>query len=177
MHERRVGTFLAHEARRQIEVIVVEEHGGVRLALELREGGRSKTCVDGRIAVTPGSVKRTIDPRRVRQLPQRVLDEPQHRVRDDVVVPVVGLLVVGDQVETVRRPVLGRLVERRTGTGAIFLARRARDPRHVVVPEEAPQRGREPAAATALGPVCLERDGTTVGDDDQFAAHGASVSG
>ena len=156
----------------------MEEDRRVGLTLELLEHGRGEAGVDGSVPVMPRRMERAIDLRRVCELPQRMLDEPQHRVRDDVVVPIVRLLVVRDQVQAIRRAVLRGLLERLAGAGAILVAHRARDPRHVVVAEQAAQRGREPAAATASRPVCLEGDGTTVGDDDQLPAHSAvSLSG
>ena len=131
--ERRVGRLLANHSGRQVEVVVVEEDGRVGLGLELFEDGSRKAFVDLDVAVLPGVMEAVVDRRRVGDLPQVVLEEPQHRVRDHVVEPVVGRLVVGDQPEPERRSVASRLVDRLTGQSPVLLRDRARDPGHVVV--------------------------------------------
>jgi hypothetical protein len=73
-------------------------------------------------------VQRVIPLRRVREIPQIVLQEPQRRVRDDVVVPVVRLLVVRDEAQTVvgavaRDLVAGFGVAARRKAGASIFSR------------------------------------------------------
>ena len=153
VHERCVGPLLPDQTWCEVEVVIVGENGCLRRALELRQHRGCKPGVDCRVPIAPGSVERTIDLRRVRELPQRMLDEPQHRIRDDVVVPVVGLLVVSDQVQPVGRAVCGGLIHRHAGTTAVLLARRARDPGDVVVVQEAAKCCGEPAAAPTDGAV------------------------
>ena len=75
----------------------MEEHGGVGLLVQLRQNRVGERAVRGLVALVPRVVKRGIDLGCVRELPQRVVDEPQHRVRDDVVVPVVRLGLVRDE--------------------------------------------------------------------------------
>ena len=80
----------------------MEEHRSVRLSLELLQDGGGETRVDRDVPVVPSRVEAAIDRRRVGELPEVVLDEPQHRIRHDVVEPVVGLGVVCDEAEPER---------------------------------------------------------------------------
>src|SRR6266511_5522846 len=104
-----------------------------------------------------------------------MLEEPEHRIGDDVVVPVVRLLVVRDEVEAIGRPVTRGLVDRLTGERAVLLGDGTRDPRHVVVLDETPQCRHESAAAAArralAALVPAKGDGTPIRDDDQLPAH------
>ena len=180
VRQRRRRGVLANDARRHVQVVVVEEDRRLGLTLELLENDLGEVAVDGAVAVTPGEVEPLIDARSARETPEVVLEEPEHRVGDDVVVPVVGRRVVGDEPQPVRRPVGGGLVQRL----AAFLLRHlpilvgdgARDPRHVVVADEAPERGDEPAASAPgnaiSARVAVEGDGATVRDDDQLPAAG-----
>jgi hypothetical protein len=123
-------------------------------------------------------VEAGIDVRRVGERPQVVLQEPERRVRDDVVVPVVGGRVVRDEPQPVRRAVAGHLLDRLAlrldCDGPILVGHRARDPGHVVMRDEAAQRGHE-ASATTFGDalallVARERGRAAVGDDDQLSS-------
>ncbi len=106
--EQRVGRALPDEPRSEIEVVVVEEHGRLWLALELGEHGLREARVHLRIAVVPGVLVRDVEGGLVREIPEVVLKEPEHGVRDDVVVAVVRSLVVGHEAQPERRPVVGR---------------------------------------------------------------------
>ena len=111
--KRSVRLCVSDEPRREVEVVVVEEDGSVRLRLELGECRIRKRTVDGHVAVFPGVVQPAVDVGRVGEGPQVVLQEPERRVGDDVVEPVVGGRIVVDEAETVRRAVPGALLDRR----------------------------------------------------------------
>ena len=156
----------------------MEEDGRVGLAVELGERRVREGPVDGDVALVPGVVEALVDVRRVGEPPEVVLEKPERRVRDDVVEPVVGRRVVRDEPQPVRRAVARDLFDRLSaGLGdddAVLVGHRARDPRHVVVRDEAAQRSDEPAAAApghALAVfVARERGGAAVRDDDQPSA-------
>ena len=119
-------------------------------------------------------VEAVVDHRLEREAPQVVLQEPQHRVRDDVVVPVVRVLVVRDEAQPEARSVARRLLESLAVVfiqdNTILFGHRARDPRDVVVEHEAAQRRHEAAAAAARGALAAAsavRHRAPVGDDDQ----------
>ena len=92
-----------HQTRREIQVVVVEEHGGRRLAFELRDRRVGERLVDGDVAVVPGCGEGGVEVGRARQPPHVVLQEPQRRIRDDVVIAVVCSGIVRDQMQPVRR--------------------------------------------------------------------------
>ena len=104
--ERDLGVPLAHERGRDVEVVVVEEDRGLRLALELLDDRVGEVAVDRDVAVVPGRAE--ILPGVVLALPEPVLDEPEHRVRDHVVVEVVGDGRMRDEPEPVARAVAER---------------------------------------------------------------------
>src|SRR5262245_14843634 len=166
MHERRVRATLAYQLRREVEVVVVEEHGRLGFAFELVEHRSREPVVYDHVAVPPRVVKGGVHPRCVGELPERMLDEPQHRVRNDVVVPVVRLRIVSDEMEPV-----GVLLHRLAGQRALSLRGRARDPGHVLVLEQAAQGRREPAAAALQGSVARDLHRSAVRADDQLPAH------
>ena len=72
----------------------------------------AKVSLTWRVAAVPRVLERDVDRRLVRELPEVVLEEPEHRVRDDVVVPVVGRLVVRDEAQPERRAVARLLLDR-----------------------------------------------------------------
>ena len=172
--ERDLGVPLAHERGRDIEVVVVEEDRGLRLALELLDDSVGEVAVDGDVAVVPGRAE--IPPGVVLALPEPVLDEPEHRVRDHVVVEVVGGGRVRDEPEPVARAVEGGLVDRALRRDDTVLVRdRARDPRDVVMGDERRQRRDQAAGATLrdpFAPLTPVRDRTAVRDDDQLPPFG-----
>src|ERR671931_265832 len=130
--EQRIGNALADEARHEVEVIVVHEDRRLSVCLELLGDRVGEALVHARVALLPGVLQRDVDRRRVGQLPEVVLEEPEDGVRDDVVEPVVGGLVVGDEAEAERRAGRERLLDSAAGfleDGAVLLAHRARHPR------------------------------------------------
>ena len=175
VHERCIRALLADELGRKVEVIVVEEHGRTGIAVELLEHGCRERRVDLDVAVVPGRVEPVIDGRPVRELPEVVVDEPEHRVRHDVVKPVVGLLVVRDQPQPERRSAARGLVQHFAGKRMVLVRDRARDPCHVVQGEQSAQRGDEAAAAAPRDPLApvvpRERHWAAVRDDDELPAH------
>ena len=140
VREQRLGPPRPDEARRQVQVVVVEEDRGVGLAIELRHDRVCERAVDGLVAAVPRGVKAEIDVRRRREPPQVVLDEPERGVRDDVVVPVVCDRVVCDEPKVVRRAVARRLRYRGVrglgGDRAVLRRHRARDVGDVVGGDE-----------------------------------------
>ena len=176
--ERGVGPGVADEPRREIQVIVVEEDRCVGLGVELVQDRVGERSVHRDVPVVPGVMEPRADVRRVRERPQVVLQEPERRVRDDVVEPVVRGRVVRDEPQPVRRAVARHLLDR-VAAGLlrdrpVLVGHRARDPRHVVVRDQAPERSDEPAASTSRQAVPVlvtrERHRAAVGDDDQLPA-------
>ena len=187
VRHQRVGSLLAHERGRDVEVVVVEEDGRVRLPLQLGHDGVGEPLVDRDVALAPRVVKAVVDVGRAREAPEVVLDEPQHRVRDHVVVPVVGGRVVRDQVEPVRRPAARHLVHRLAAGllryDTVLLGHGARDPGDLLVLDQAAE-GRDEAPAPAPGDapaagVAVVHDRPAVRDHDQLAPgrHGPHPSG
>ena len=62
----------------------MEEDGRVRVALELLDDGSREGTVDRDVALLPRAENR-VRVRVVLELPEPVLDEPERRIRDDVV--------------------------------------------------------------------------------------------
>ena len=121
-------------------MIVVEEDGRARIAIEFVQDHFGERAIHGHVALRPRVVQPVVETRRRLEIPEVVLNEPQRRVRDDVVEPVVRLLVVRDEPEAIRGAVARSLGER-FGTcllcdGAIFARHGARHPRYVVVHDE-----------------------------------------
>jgi hypothetical protein len=178
VRERGIGPRVPDDARCEVQVVVVEEHRGVGLRLELGKDCLGERLVDGDIAIVPGVMEPRSDVRRVRQRPQIMLQEPQRRVGHDVVEPVVRRRVVRDEPQPIRRAVACDLVDRVTtclvGDDAVLIRHRARDPRHVVVRDEAPQRRDETPASAPRHAISLlvppEGHRAAVGDDDQLSA-------
>ncbi len=180
MRRRSLRHPLPHQGRRNVQLVVVEEHGRVRLALELGDNGVREVPVHDAVPLAPGVVQPVVDVGCAREPPQVVLDEPEHRVGDHVVVPVVGGRVVGDEPEAVRGAVAGRLLQRLAACllrhGTVLLGERARDPGDVVALDQAAERSDEAATAPSGDPltlhVALEGDGAAVGDNDELAPGG-----
>jgi hypothetical protein len=151
--QRGVRRPLTDESGRQVEVVVVPEDGRLGLPFQLGQHRLGEAAVHGRVAVRPRVVEPVVCIRGLREPPEVVLREPEHRIGDDVVVEVVGLGVVGDEAQAVRRAVRGRLGNRLAGRilgdGVVLHAHRARDPRDVVVADETAQRGDKAAATPA----------------------------
>ena len=86
-----VGARLADDRRQRVEVVVVDHDDRLVLALDLLDDGSREVLVDDLVAVVEGVDLVLAHVGRVGEIPQVVLDEPQHRVGDDVVEAVVGL--------------------------------------------------------------------------------------
>ena len=128
----------ADQAGQRVQVVVVDHHHRLLDALDLLEHGPRQVLVDGVVAELERLGLVAADVRRVGQIPQVVLDEPQHRVGDDVVEAVVGLGVGGDELD----PVLVAVRARAPGTAGRRGARRRRRPRR-----SSPRRPRSPRGA------------------------------
>ncbi len=63
MGETGVGTLLTDKPRREIQVVVVEEDGRVRVLLELVGDGVSEPAVDLHVPAVPGLVERLVEGR------------------------------------------------------------------------------------------------------------------
>ena len=142
-------------------MIVVEEDRRVGVVVERGDDRVGQRPVDTFVPFVPGIVEcaAKLGPRRL--VPQRVLDEPQHRVGDDVVVAVVGLGVVRDE-DDFTAGLLAR-------DDPILVGRGARDPDHVVLLSHTSQRRDEAAAAASLDPSPVDvvvSDRASVRDDD-----------
>ena len=169
--QRRLGPLRPDERRRDVEVVVVEEDGRARLALELLEDGVGEGPVHRHVAVLPGAAQ--VVARVVLELPEAVLDEPERGIGDDVVVEVVRGGLVRDEPQAVARAVAGGLLDGTLGgDGAVLVRERARDPGDVVVRDERRERRHEPAGAAPRdarpGRVAPEGERTAIGDDDQL---------
>ena len=184
MDERSRRPALAHHARREVEVVVVEEDRGVGLVLELGQHRVGEALVHRDVALLPRVVEPRIVIGGVHQVPEVVLEEPQRRVRNHVVVPVVRRFVVGDEAQAVGRALARALLDRDAlglrGDRAVLVGHGAGDPGHVVLSQQAPQSRHQPSAPTARHPLSAlapVRDGAAVGDDDQLPpeGHGGSV--
>ena len=97
-HER-VGAGAADQRRQRVEVVVVDHHDRPLDPLDLIEHGPREILVDDVVAELERLGLVAADVRRVGQIPEVMLDEPQHRVGDDVVEAVVRLGVGGDELD------------------------------------------------------------------------------
>jgi hypothetical protein len=152
----RLGDASADEARSDVEVVVMEEDGRLRLARELLDDSVRERPVDRQVAVRPGLVEAVVDVRRLDESPEIVLREPENGVGDDVVVEVVGLRVVSDEPQLVRRAIACGLLHRLATTfgrnDTILSRHRARHPGDVVVRDQTAESGHEPSPASAGAP-------------------------
>ena len=143
----------ADQPGERVQVVVVDHHDRPLEPLDLLHHRPRQVLVDGVVAELERLGLVAADVRRVRQVPQVVLDEPQHRVRGDVVEAVVGVGVGRDQLDPVlaaaRRLHGERLALVALGDGRVLLGHRRRDPGHVAVGGEADQRGHQAAGARA----------------------------
>ena len=88
----RAAELFADELRHQVHLVVVHHDQGPagQASGHLHHLARN-LLVDLDVSVLPGAVDAPVDHRLVREVPEVVLDEPQHRVRDDRVVLLVLL--------------------------------------------------------------------------------------
>ena len=128
----RVGQPFANEARRQVEVVVVEEDRRARIAGQLLDDRVGEFLVDRGIPRFPGRAEVAL--RLVLELPQPVLNKPEGGVGDDVVVEVVRGGIVRDEPQPVARAVRCSRSDRSFGRDhAILVRERACDPGDVVM--------------------------------------------
>ncbi len=165
-----VGAGLAHDGRQRVEVVVVDHHDRVLLAVDLLDDGLREVVVDGLVALLEGLDLVLADVRRVGQVPQVVLDEPQHRVGDDVVEAVVGLRVGDDEAHV--ELAAGRVDDERLAVvlarlAHVALGHRRGDPDGVAVRRQARQRRHEAAGAARERAVDVERHRPAVGDEHE----------
>ena len=89
------------QVRQRVQVIVVDHHDRFDGALELLDDGAGEILVDDVVAELEGLDLLAPDVGSVGQVPQVVLDEPQHRVGEDVVEAVVRVRVADYQAHLV----------------------------------------------------------------------------
>ena len=146
----------AHELGQRVEVVVVDHHDRVLDVLDLLDDGAREVLVDDVVAELERLDLVAADVRRVGEIPQVVLDEPQHRVGEDVVEAVVGLGRGLDEPHEVvaagRRGDLEGAAAVAVRDGGVVLAHRRGDPDQLAVGGEAAQR-RDEAAACRAGPI------------------------
>ena len=171
----RVWPRFPHEARSEIEVVVVEEHLRLGLPGELVERCRGESLVDRHVTLLPRPVERGVKGRRSAKTPQIVLEEPEGRIRDDVVVGVVRLGRMRHEAKAIVGAVARGLGERALvlgGKRAVLVAHRARDPGHVMAREQAAERRDEPAAAAPCHSFAVVTapvdDGRSIGDNEKL---------
>ncbi len=92
-----VRTGFAHEIGERVEVVVVDHHDRLLTTVELLDDRAREVLVDDVVAELEGLDLLAADVGCVGQIPQVVLDEPQHRVGEDVVEAVVGVRVGDDE--------------------------------------------------------------------------------
>ena len=180
--EEHVRVGVPDRARRDVQVVVVQHHHGV-LAVDLLEHRAGEVLVHGAVAVLEGVDLVAADVRRVREVPEVVLDEPQQRVRDDVVELVVGLRVALDEPDLVGHAV-HVAVERAAAVLPadldVLVRHRGGDPERVTMVHEPGERRHQPAAAPGdrqlAALVALERRGTAVRDEDELGFLGHAES-
>ena len=166
----RLGQPSAHEARRQVQVVVVEENCRARVAGQLLDDCVGECLVDRGVPRVPGRSEVALG--LVLELPQPVLNEPERWVGDDVVVEVERGRVVRDEPQPVARAVWCSRIDRPFGRDHTILVReRACDPGDVVMRHERRERRHEPAGAApgdALSALADVPDRAAVGDHDQL---------
>ena len=172
-----VGALAPHQGRQRVQVVVVDHHHGLVAVRDLVQHRPRQVLVDRVVAELERLDLVAADVRRVRQIPEVVLDEPQHRVREDVVEAVVGLRVGGHELDPVLAPVRGGDLERPPVVlgrdGHVLVGQRRRHPDRVAVRRQAGQRRDQAAPAPLHLPSGLERHGAAVGDEDEVGAVGA----
>ena len=170
--QERVRALAADHPRQRVEVVVVDHHDRLLDLRDLLERRRREVLVDDVVAEFERLGLVAADVRRVGQVPQVVLDEPQHRVGNDVVEAVVRGGVGGDQLDHVLTVALRGLDRERATTGLlgrldVLVGHRRGDPGHGSVRGEAHQGGHEAARAALDLPAFLEGHRPPVGDQDE----------
>ena len=148
--EPHLGHALAHHPRHQVELIVLDQDERRAVArLRLPDDAVGEHPVDRHVAVPPGVAGGGVHHGLPREVPEVMLDEPEQRVADHVVVEVVGLGAGLDKrhpvVGPIRRPQLGGIAA--SGEAAILLVARGRDPEGVGLGGERRERRHQPSGA------------------------------
>ena len=161
-------------ARQRVELVVVDHHDRLVAAVDLLEHRLGEVLVDDVVAELERLDLVPADVRRVALVPQVVLDEPEHRVGEDVVEAVVGLGVGGDEAHA-ELAAVGASISNGAppcslGHLDVAVGHSRRDPHRVAVRCEPDQRGREPAGAALDRSVVLVGDRPAVGDEDERCA-------
>ncbi|CAB5030308.1 unannotated protein [freshwater metagenome] len=143
----------ADNPRKRVEVVVMDHHDRVRLAFDLLDHCLREVVVDDLVAELKGVDLPLPNVRRVRDVPEVVLDEPQHRVGEDVVEAVECLGFAGHQSDLVLAAEW-RLDAERMAVGLsssldVAVRHRARDPDCLAVRDEACQRRDQTATAAS----------------------------
>ena len=156
----------AHEVGERVEVVVVDHHDRLCGALDLLHDRPREVLVDDVVAELERLDLLAADVRRVREVPQVVLDEPQHRVREHVVEAVVGVRVADHQPHLVLAAG-GRA--HREGPSAVLardlgvvLVHRRGDPDRLAVGGQPGERRHEPARAALHLAAGVEGDRAAV---------------
>ena len=89
--QERVGALAADHPGQRVELVVVDHDHRLVLAVDLLQHGVRQVLVDDVVAELERLDLVAADVRRVALVPQVVLDEPEHRVGEDVVEAVVGV--------------------------------------------------------------------------------------
>ena len=172
VRDARVRPRLADEGRHEVQVVVLDEERRAGQGVELLHRGRGQRAVRRDVAVGPGGAQ--VGRRVALELPEPVLDEPEHRVRHHAVVRRVHLGCELDQVQPeggLPEPLLARAAG---GDLAVALPERGRDPGDVVTVDERPQGGDEAASAPHRAELALhapEADRSAVRDDHERLGH------
>src|SRR5205823_11930138 len=118
------------------------------------------------------------DVRRVRQVPQVVLDEPQHGVGDDVVEGVVGLRLGGHELDAIITAVRDMHGERPplvvVGGQDVLVGHGRGDPGDLAVGGQTGERGDQPPSAAPYLPIRPVCHRAAVGYQDQGTGHQTS---
>ena len=171
----------ADHRRQRVELVVVDHDDRLVDAVDLLEHRLGEVLVDDVVAELERLDLVAADVRGVALVPEVVLDEPEHRVGEDVVEAVVGLRVGGDEAHAelaaVRAP-RSRTPGRRAPRPDldVALGHRRRDPDRVAMRGEADQRGRETAGPALDRAVLLVGDRPAVGDQHERCARRSDMS-
>jgi hypothetical protein len=101
MVQERVRPGAPDHRRQRVELVVVDHHDRLVDPVDLLEHRLREVLVDDVVAVLERLDLVAADVRGVGEVPEVVLDEPQHRVGEDVVEAVVGLVVGLDEAHAV----------------------------------------------------------------------------
>ena len=134
MLELHLGHAFAHHPRHQVQLVVLDQDEGRAVAgLRLTDDAVGEHPVDRHVTVPPGVAGGGVHHRLSREVPEVMLDEPEQRVADHVVVEVVGLGAGLDErhpvVGSIRRPQMGGIAA--SGEVAVLLVACGRDPEGV----------------------------------------------